>query len=646
MKGAFEELKVEADENRFEQELIFYMEKLDISEEICRLKNHLQYFKETLTTERQAAKESDLKEKENSLGERTKEIGKQEINIEARKSAVRTEESRIRQKDKDLNREREDIKRREKIAKKDVNEAERVKEKFEKKNSEIQSKEKELKDLEADLKERKRIINQKERKSKKTFERAEKIDEEIKEKEKKFEEERAEIEQKLKEKIEEYDRKLADIEEIKNTADAVKFDKSEEGKDAKIVVQEAIRQAKKLSEDKAKEFDELQEKYCKGTFAGFATPLIEIDTSFEELKEQMEQIKEHAEGSGYLEILQSFLDKIEDYFLEAEKSKKVLGFSSTYRNIIFGLATCKNYELLLEILNNWGGEQEEDNEESEEDYEKTAVAKAMKTSKSIQQEIYEKNQGLDLVLVGDLTGSMASYHQLLKDKFKDLCKELFPMIKNLKIGIVFYLDHDSHLPYVTKVCKLTKDVEALQYFIESVPVATVGNSTFDEAVEDAFNDVVNMNWREIGNRSVVLFGDAKPHEPENCPNRYDYFHLTKRMFNDKIVVNSVFCGGRYGDEQLQKLEDVDVADFSESVSRLGHPNFFSWVANVTGGMIIGVEQIDDLIDIIMAAAAKDAGNLEEFEKKLKLKAPSKLKLIDIAKKSQRRIAHQKRKLLK
>ena len=81
------------------------------------------------------------------------------------------------------------------------------------------------------------------------------------------------IEQKLKEKIDEYDRKLADVEKIKDTADAIKFDKSEEGKDAKIVVQEAIRQAKKLSEDKVKEFDELQEKYCKGTFQGFATPL-------------------------------------------------------------------------------------------------------------------------------------------------------------------------------------------------------------------------------------------------------------------------------------------------------------------------------------------------------------------------------------
>lgn len=39
------------DENRFEQELIYYLEKLDISEEKVRLSHHLQYFEETLNEE-------------------------------------------------------------------------------------------------------------------------------------------------------------------------------------------------------------------------------------------------------------------------------------------------------------------------------------------------------------------------------------------------------------------------------------------------------------------------------------------------------------------------------------------------------------------------------------------------------------------
>lgn len=44
------ELKEKIDQNRFEQELIYYIEKLDISEEKTRLKNHLEYFENTLNS--------------------------------------------------------------------------------------------------------------------------------------------------------------------------------------------------------------------------------------------------------------------------------------------------------------------------------------------------------------------------------------------------------------------------------------------------------------------------------------------------------------------------------------------------------------------------------------------------------------------
>ena len=58
------------DENRFEQELIYYLEKLDISEEKVRLSNHLQYFGETLNEEGPIGKK---------LGFITQEMGR-EIN--------------------------------------------------------------------------------------------------------------------------------------------------------------------------------------------------------------------------------------------------------------------------------------------------------------------------------------------------------------------------------------------------------------------------------------------------------------------------------------------------------------------------------------------------------------------------------------
>ena len=48
MERAVEEIRERVDENRFEQELIFYLEKLDITEEKVRLANHLNYFLTTL----------------------------------------------------------------------------------------------------------------------------------------------------------------------------------------------------------------------------------------------------------------------------------------------------------------------------------------------------------------------------------------------------------------------------------------------------------------------------------------------------------------------------------------------------------------------------------------------------------------------
>jgi len=73
---AVSELKEQVDENRFEQELVYYLEKFDITEEKVRLANHLEYFTTTLNS-----KDSNGKK----LGFITQEIGR-EINTIGSKS--------------------------------------------------------------------------------------------------------------------------------------------------------------------------------------------------------------------------------------------------------------------------------------------------------------------------------------------------------------------------------------------------------------------------------------------------------------------------------------------------------------------------------------------------------------------------------
>ncbi len=51
LEKAVQDVKAEVDENRFEQELIYYLEKYDITEEKVRLANHLEYFTKTLQSD-------------------------------------------------------------------------------------------------------------------------------------------------------------------------------------------------------------------------------------------------------------------------------------------------------------------------------------------------------------------------------------------------------------------------------------------------------------------------------------------------------------------------------------------------------------------------------------------------------------------
>ena len=51
LEKAVADVKAEVDENRFEQELIYYLEKYDITEEKVRLANHLDYFSKTLKSD-------------------------------------------------------------------------------------------------------------------------------------------------------------------------------------------------------------------------------------------------------------------------------------------------------------------------------------------------------------------------------------------------------------------------------------------------------------------------------------------------------------------------------------------------------------------------------------------------------------------
>lgn len=78
------------DENRFEQEIIFYLEKLDITEEKVRLSNHLEYFSETIQDANPVGKK---------LGFITQEIGREINTLGSKANDAELQKIVIRMKD-------------------------------------------------------------------------------------------------------------------------------------------------------------------------------------------------------------------------------------------------------------------------------------------------------------------------------------------------------------------------------------------------------------------------------------------------------------------------------------------------------------------------------------------------------------------
>ncbi len=93
--------KVKADPNRFEQELIYYIEKLDISEEKVRLQSHLDYFDDIIATEGQNGKKLGFLSQE--IGREINTIGSKANDAEIQREVVAMKEELEKIKEQVLN---------------------------------------------------------------------------------------------------------------------------------------------------------------------------------------------------------------------------------------------------------------------------------------------------------------------------------------------------------------------------------------------------------------------------------------------------------------------------------------------------------------------------------------------------------------
>ena len=97
----FAELKAEPDQSRLEQEMIFYIEKLDINEEKVRLRQHCRYFLETIDSEPNPGKKLGFIAQE--MGREINTTGSKANHTEIQKIVVKMKDELEKIKEQSLN---------------------------------------------------------------------------------------------------------------------------------------------------------------------------------------------------------------------------------------------------------------------------------------------------------------------------------------------------------------------------------------------------------------------------------------------------------------------------------------------------------------------------------------------------------------
>ena len=101
IKARIDELGITPDANRLEQEIVFYVEKLDINEEKVRLRQHCKYFMETINTEPYSGKKLGFIAQE--MGREINTMGSKANHADIQKWVVRMKDELEKIKEQSLN---------------------------------------------------------------------------------------------------------------------------------------------------------------------------------------------------------------------------------------------------------------------------------------------------------------------------------------------------------------------------------------------------------------------------------------------------------------------------------------------------------------------------------------------------------------
>jgi hypothetical protein len=198
----------------------------------------------------------------------------------------------------------------------------------------------------------------------------------------------------------------------------------------------------------------------------------------------------------------------------------------------------------------------------------------------------------DLVISFDTTGSMFPCLSEVKRHIATMVPKLFRDMPGLRLGIIAhgdYCDGDK----VIQTLDFTNDQNALISFVQNAP--STGGGDYPECYELVLRTVKTFTWRaEAKMKSLVMIGDAPPHETNENPQKINWREEAESLANRNIQVFSVQCLNRGNREAYA---------------------FYSQVARMTNGYHMFLDQFSYITDMLQAICFKqhDQQQLLRFE---------------------------------
>jgi subtilisin family serine protease len=163
---------------------------------------------------------------------------------------------------------------------------------------------------------------------------------------------------------------------------------------------------------------------------------------------------------------------------------------------------------------------------------------------------------LQIFVVLDTTASMTHVRERVSTHIESLGTS---NIKDAVFRLVLYGDH--HDPYTVYVHRVSESLKEIIDGVRSAPVTD--GSDVPEALEDAIHFVnEQINSMKLRRVHVVVFTDAGPHIPEECPFGFDFAEEVRQLKASGAKFEIVDCKGAMvnGAPQAFDLADISTLD--------------------------------------------------------------------------------------